>query len=170
MPHEYPPIQTSYFVIPTGESLRIILKPRIITSDTELRHYPVTTRKCYFSNEFRLKYFLKYTKSHCELECEIDQILAECGCLPNIIESKDLNLKFEMDHQILFHLDRDKADICGPFQKLCLESQIDQLRRQNLVACNCMPECSSISFETEVSAFNLNSSTLHNYQEQFVTL
>jgi acid-sensing ion channel, other len=86
MPYEYPKSQPSSFEIPTGASLSVILRPRMITSGHELRHYSVTDRKCYFSDEVRLKYFFSYTKILCELECEIDLILELCGCLLHIIE------------------------------------------------------------------------------------
>jgi acid-sensing ion channel, other len=89
MPLEYPEVRTKNLEISIGSAVNVILKPKMITTAKELQHYPVSERKCYFDNERRLKYFNQYTPSNCEVECEVDYILKECGCLPIYIESKN---------------------------------------------------------------------------------
>jgi Amiloride-sensitive sodium channel len=91
MPHEYPQIQANKFNIPLDESQSVILRPRMIKSEEKLRDYPVSDRKCHFSDEVRLKYFMSYTKRHCELECAVDLVLKHCGCFLHYIQSELIN-------------------------------------------------------------------------------
>jgi Amiloride-sensitive sodium channel len=76
-----------------NESKTFTVKPKVMSTSDELKHYPVDERKCVFSNERRLKYFNQYTQSNCEIECEVDQVLQECGCVPVFhVEGKKLTV------------------------------------------------------------------------------
>jgi acid-sensing ion channel, other len=82
MPYESPQMKTSYFDLRMAYALTAVVKPHMMTTSNKLRDYPISIRKCYFSNERRLKYFTQYTQSNCEVECEADIIAKKCGCLP----------------------------------------------------------------------------------------
>jgi hypothetical protein len=66
----------------------LVLSPKSILSSEELRQYSDASRKCYFANERRLKYFKQYTQNNCELECETDLVLEKCGCFLITIQGK----------------------------------------------------------------------------------
>jgi acid-sensing ion channel, other len=82
MPYDTPNVKTKLLEIRMGSTVNVILKPKMITTAEELRDYPISLRKCYFSNELQLKYFKEYTPTNCEIECEVDRILEICGCRP----------------------------------------------------------------------------------------
>jgi acid-sensing ion channel, other len=73
---------STFVEIGMNESKTFTVIPKIMTTSDELKNYPVNKRKCVFRNERRLKYFNEYTQSNCEIECEVDQILEQCGCVP----------------------------------------------------------------------------------------
>jgi acid-sensing ion channel, other len=89
LPHEVPSIYVAKIAI--GESVSLVLDPSIMTIAEELRKYPISERQCYLSNERPLKYFSEYSKGNCEIECEVDLILKQCGCYQIFIEGKRLN-------------------------------------------------------------------------------
>jgi acid-sensing ion channel, other len=89
MPYDAPEMRTKFQELRLGSSVNVVLKPKMITTAKELQHYPVSERKCYYSNERPLKYFNQYTPTNCEIECEVEYILEHCGCLPIYIESKN---------------------------------------------------------------------------------
>jgi acid-sensing ion channel, other len=88
MPYEVPRLTTGYITVSMGNSMTIIVDPRLMTTAEELGAYTVSERNCYFSDERRLKYFEKYTQPNCETECEIDNVLKHCLCFPIFIEGK----------------------------------------------------------------------------------
>jgi len=75
------------FEILNGDLATLIVEPKVMTTARELRAYPIAKRQCYFSDERQLMYFDRYTQSNCETECEINDILEQCGCLLIFIES-----------------------------------------------------------------------------------
>jgi len=125
-------------------SVNLIVKPTILQTTPELRDYPVTTRQCYFSFERRLKYFAQYSLTNCEIECEAAAALNNCSCVP---------INFPSNAS------------CGPAQQACIITTIEALNNENMPGCNCLPACSSISFDAEVSVADLNMSTLFGGQQ-----
>lgn len=73
--------------------MEVLIKPVVIRSDESLRGMNVEHRKCYFADEFKLKYFMHYTKSHCDLEVLSEITFEKCGCVPfNYIRNKTMNI------------------------------------------------------------------------------
>jgi Amiloride-sensitive sodium channel len=66
--------------------------------------------------------------------------------------------------------DQDGIDTCGPARISCLTKVNEIFFLQNKLHCNCLPGCSSISFDSEVSMIswqNLNlSNHIDNYQKE----
>jgi acid-sensing ion channel, other len=71
------------------ESLTLAVQPKMIVTSNDLRSYSPERRKCYFTNERRLRFYSQYTQSNCELNCKIELTLKNCGCLAINIESKN---------------------------------------------------------------------------------
>jgi acid-sensing ion channel, other len=88
MQYDVPQLTTKYVTASVNSSMTLIVVPKLMTTSEALRAYSATERKCYFSDERSLKYFLQYTQPNCEIECEADFVLKKCGCLMMFVEGK----------------------------------------------------------------------------------
>jgi acid-sensing ion channel, other len=118
--------------------MTFVVDPRILKTSSELQGYPVDERKCYFSDERRLKYFKQYTQNTCEVECEIDLVLKNCGCYLIIVEA------------------RDNIDVCGPRHQSCTFVTGNALHLENFLSCKCLPACSVVSYDSVMSTTKFN--------------
>jgi acid-sensing ion channel, other len=159
MPHDTSDIRRQIFEMRLGSTVNIVLKPQMIDTAQELRDYPVSERKCYFRNEHRLKYFQEYTPNNCELECEVDLILEKCGCLLISVESKKhFSYDFlKANYAFFFSKERKGIDICGfGSRPNCFWIiQLDLVQR-NHEPCNCLPSCTTITYDADVYVAPLN--------------
>lgn len=107
-----------------GTSMEILIKPEVIRADESLKEMDVRHRKCYFEDEYRLKYFKKYTKAHCDLEVLSDITFEKCLCVPfNYIRNQTM-------------------DVCDISKWPCAIALQD-------VVSDCLPLCDSISYSFE---------------------
>ncbi|KAJ6649409.1 Pickpocket protein 28 [Pseudolycoriella hygida] len=82
-----------------------------------------------------------YSQRNCELECLTNFTLDMCGCV-----------KFSMPHD-------DTTPICGVAKVNCytdaeihlLEDSNSIEASTNIISCNCLPACTSISYDSEIS-------------------
>lgn len=82
-----------------------------------------------------------YTQQNCELECLTNFTFAVCGCV-----------KFSMPHD-------DTTPICGIAKANCYNSAENDLLEstdamelfRTVRSCNCLPACTSISYDSEIS-------------------
>lgn len=76
--------------VPLLEEVLISVKPNMITTSENLRHYTPWDRQCYFSDERQLRFFKIYTQRNCELECLSNFTLSQCGCVKFSLPSNEL--------------------------------------------------------------------------------
>jgi hypothetical protein len=121
-----------------GQSAEILITPRIIRSDPELRKLKLSSRQCYFENERKLKYFNTYSKKFCESECLSFLIFTTCNCTP-------------------FHLPRNESmEICNlpgmdctaRFYNVTMEDHNHLFLEHGV--CNCLETCNSITYSYEM--------------------
>ncbi|XP_065361239.1 pickpocket protein 28 [Calliphora vicina] len=146
-PGEVAQVSKQYFRIPFGQEVLIAIKPKIITTSDGLKHYEPSRRQCYFQHERDLIYFQTYTQNNCELECLSNFTMYKCGCV-----------KYSMPRN---------ADIpvCGSRSISCMNDAEDELSLREFnqgietsgenyrgpTSCNCLPSCTSIAYEAEIS-------------------
>lgn len=58
-----------------------VIEPKLIETSDEAKNYGPLARRCFFSNERKLRFFQQYTQSNCELECLSNYTMAQCGCV-----------------------------------------------------------------------------------------
>lgn len=90
-----------------------------------------------------MRFFKVYTQTNCELECLTNYTLAKCNCVA-----------FSMPRNIA-------TKVCGPANiqcyknaeyKVMLEEFREIERNPNAeTKCNCLPGCTSISYDAEIS-------------------
>ncbi|CAH1154735.1 unnamed protein product [Phaedon cochleariae] len=143
-PQTIPQLKKNYFSVPLDTSVRAIVKPGMMTTSKEVKNYKTMDRKCYFTDERFLKYFEIYTPENCQLECLTNHTLEMCNCV-----------NYFMPRQ-------NTTDICGNAMSDCMklaeismktreiESQLSE-DYQTSNGCNCMPICTSLSYQAETS-------------------
>ncbi|KAJ6633490.1 Pickpocket protein 28, partial [Pseudolycoriella hygida] len=144
-PDEVPFVSKEWFRVPMHQESYVTITPRVILTDDSLKRYDAESRQCFFGNERQLKYFKTYTQRNCEMECVSDYIIKKCNCA-----------RFSMPRT-------SETPICGASMIQCYHRAEDELLSQNIrnhislsksensSGCNCLPACTSIKYDTEVS-------------------
>ncbi|XP_031632077.1 pickpocket protein 28-like [Contarinia nasturtii] len=129
-----------FLTMPYLNDFQVTIKPKLTTTSNALRKYKPSQRQCFFSSERRLRFFKLYTGGNCEVECLANFTRIMCNC-------------------VRFSMPRDNAtNICGPASIKCYVSAADKLYQNDNHAksfrehCNCMPACTSIEYNTDVSS------------------
>ncbi|XP_037032179.1 pickpocket protein 28-like [Bradysia coprophila] len=145
-PGEVPQVSKHYFRVPLLQEVLVSVKPNMITTSEGLRDYEPNRRQCFFSLERKLRFLKVYTQRNCELECLANFTLHACGC-------------------VKFSMPRDKdTPICGIAKIDCYNEAENNLTKQQFVeestlepgaervtSCNCLPACTSIIYDAEIS-------------------
>uniref|UniRef100_A0A182PBQ5 Pickpocket n=1 Tax=Anopheles epiroticus TaxID=199890 RepID=A0A182PBQ5_9DIPT len=146
---EYPQVSKQYYRVPLSQEVIISVKPQMITTSDGLRDYTPERRQCFFNHERHLKYFKVYTQQNCELECITNFTLHKCGCV-----------KFSMPRDNL-------TDVCGASMIKCYNDAEDELLEEDVkyivdkshdyrAKCNCLPACTSVQYDAEISQADLD--------------
>ncbi|XP_037031883.1 pickpocket protein 28-like isoform X1 [Bradysia coprophila] len=143
-PDEVPFVSKEWFRVPMDQETYVSITPKVTLTADSVKSYSVKSRQCYFGYERQLKYFKTYTQRNCEMECVSDFIIKKCGCT-----------RFSMPRT-------NSIPICGASMIQCYHKAEDELLRNNIrdslirsesenSNCNCLPVCTSIKYETEIS-------------------
>lgn len=131
-PAEWPNMDR-HFRVPLNSAVYVGIEPKVTTVSPTLKHYDPERRRCYFTDERRLAYFLNYTQNNCLQECLSNYTRKNCNCIG-------------------FYMPKDKDyPICGVGSLECLhESKIDYLKYDK-DECSCLPSCTSLEYDMEIS-------------------
>lgn len=67
LPTNFDGTQFSYLYY--GSATEVLITPKVIETDENLRSHSPQARQCYFEGERKLKFFKIYTQRNCEFEC-----------------------------------------------------------------------------------------------------
>ncbi|XP_049547443.1 pickpocket protein 28-like [Anopheles darlingi] len=148
-PNEYPQMSKQYYRVPLQQEVIISVKPQMTTTSKKLRNYTPQNRQCFFNDERYLRFFRVYTQENCEVECVTNYTLSKCGCV-----------KFSMMRDNL-------TDVCGASKIDCYNEAEDELLEEDIkyivdkmydfrARCNCLPACTSIQYDAEISQADLD--------------
>lgn len=114
----------SAFELEYGKPKQIVVKLKSERSNENIRVLHPDVRKCYFEDEGNLKYFKRYSRSYCQLEC----LSKLSSCHPLEIPSiKKLNGGYcEANSLYVRHFDDHKF---------------------GMKECKCLPKCNNIKYE-----------------------
>ncbi|KAJ6650121.1 Pickpocket protein 28, partial [Pseudolycoriella hygida] len=154
-PAEIPQLSKEYFRVPLLQEVLVSVRPNMITTSVGLLDYTPNRRQCFFASERYLRFFKVYTQRNCELECLANYTLKACGCV-----------RFSMPRV-------DETAICGHRQMTCYnKAEHDLLHEQYLNGitknisstheCECLPACTSIKYDAEISQASFDWSLLLN--------
>ena len=96
---ELPSFSGYHFFLDYKVTCNLEFRPEMLLIDNDLKRWSPKRRGCILSHEKRLKFFKKYTKRNCELECLSFEILKSCGCVPFYVIRK-----FELKPQNFWNL------------------------------------------------------------------
>jgi acid-sensing ion channel, other len=146
-PATIPNVKRQYMQIPFGQKSVINIKPGMIKTSRELRRVHPSRRYCYFEDEKFLRFFKVYSQSNCEIECRTNFTLKSCGC-------------------VKYFMPRDnQTEICNITRWRCVEKSAKLYAKHmekvwlyeyneinnSLQNCNCLPFCTSITYDAELS-------------------
>jgi acid-sensing ion channel, other len=131
-----------------GYDLEVLITPEIIQTDEDLKSIDPKKRGCFFEGERKLKFFKVYSRRNCEYEC-----------ISNYLGSlNDFNCT-------QFHMARpNEKKVCDhKFEKIIrIQAAIFMRPKRNFYVgdnfknCDCLDECNSIKYKTEVIAHSYN--------------
>ncbi|XP_041782297.1 pickpocket protein 28-like [Anopheles merus] len=150
-PGEYPQVSMRNMRIPFGHEISIALKPQMMITSQSAADFSWEKRQCFFNHERYLRYFNIYNQENCELECLTNVTQAICGCvrfsMPRSNDTKVCPLS-------MFHCMSDVKwivyDIDDP------ERPVNEEITAMVDRCNCLPACSSISYDVETTQTTLD--------------
>lgn len=179
-PGEVPQVSKHYFRVPLLQEVLVSVKPNMITTSEGLRHYEPNRRQCFFDSERQLRFFKVYTQRNCELECLSNFTKIECGCVKFSMPSKSYTRPRKHFYRILFvlslisNISGDKETrICGASNIKCYNEAEDKLLEKDFTeglsnieavkkGCNCLPACTSITYDAEISQAKFDWISLFN--------
>lgn len=146
-PNELPITTSNYFRVPLGQEVLVSVMPNVMTTSSGLKKYAPDRRVCYFDKERYLRFFKTYSKNNCELECLGNFTLSKCGCVKFSLP-RDENTKVCLQRDIECYLDAEKELSAENFET---SSNFIEGKRIAVPNCNCLPSCTSISYEADIS-------------------
>ncbi|CAO1363398.1 unnamed protein product [Diamesa hyperborea] len=160
-PGELPRLSVQFYQVPLKQQVLMTVSPQVITTAEGLKSYTAESRQCYFNHEKQLTFFKTYTQSNCELECLTDFTFRMCGCV-----------KFSMPHDNVTPVcDRTKVDYSSyPNEEAVIEEleynydkeysdeeeedekELSKEQKKDIKSqCLCLPSCTSVKYEAEIS-------------------
>lgn len=171
--------QTPIEITPS-ENSNIFIKPKMIIASNDLRSYSPEQKECYFSIERKLRFFKFYTQQSCETECLANYTWLQCGCvkfsMPRSKKFEQLynNCSVSLTLKIVCDFVGDEnMEICGMSNCECHQRASMDLFGEDVVdglkngeakkfreMCNCLPDCTFITYDFEVDRARQIDSTL----------
>ncbi|XP_005176880.1 pickpocket protein 11-like [Musca domestica] len=148
-PDDVPSLAKHFVHISMDKDVMIAVKPKMITTSSGIAEYPPHKRQCYLNKDRPLRYFKAYSQNNCELECLTNFTLQLCGC-------------------VTFYMPRSlKTPVCDSQKLNCYRQAKDQLLFQQFMEglkhpqttlnnCDCLPACTALDYETEISEGSFN--------------
>lgn len=133
-----PPLNVNkneYIDFDGGREIRILINPKIITIDDDLKNFHYEDRQCYLDGEKILRFYKKYSVKNCNVECYANFTFNVCGCVPfDVVRNDDMR-------------------ICGLESYDCLlnaKSHMMKFKSENYSSCKCYQNCNSITYDYEI--------------------
>ncbi|XP_055590906.1 pickpocket protein 28-like [Uranotaenia lowii] len=143
-PDEYPSLENFFQRLPLEDSLLFMVQPELILTSEDLRKLPLKSRHCYFRHERYLRFFKEYNQNNCIQECIANLSQSMCSCI-----------KFSMPRS-------GDVRVCDASEIGCYRDTFFRVFRnvsnEQEYPCGCLPTCTSLSYNYEISSISLNHS------------
>lgn len=139
-PDDVPSLSRAIVRVSLEKYVVIVVKPIMVTTSDDIAKYSPKKRNCFMDNERQLRFFKGYSDKNCEMECITNYTLKECGCVKfSMPRTPDMPVCAE--DKIACYLDAEDKMIMDNFRST----------DPNKDDCNCLPSCTSLEFDTEIS-------------------
>ncbi|XP_031355611.1 pickpocket protein 28-like isoform X2 [Photinus pyralis] len=154
-PAEVPNMDT-HFRVPMDTAVVVAIKPSMISTSDEIKSYSLDDRLCYLPGERQLSNYKIYTQQNCMVECLANYSLKVCGCAGFYMLSNE-----------------EVTPVCGAGSRKCLEEARVSFLDNDFLSehvnqskkCNCLPTCTSLTFDAEVSQTEWNWRKTYHFKE-----
>ncbi|EDW34295.1 GL21653 [Drosophila persimilis] len=154
-PDDVPQVSKQFVRIPMGKEVLIAVKPSMITTSSGIAEYHPLRRQCFLSHERALRFFKIYTESNCQLECLANFTLTKCGCV-KFSMPRNMDMPVCGEDKIYCYDRAERQLLVREFHRVkALNAERDAPRGVE-TACNCMPACTSLAYNTEISQANFD--------------
>ncbi|KAH8411341.1 hypothetical protein KR215_002417 [Drosophila sulfurigaster] len=156
-PDDVPQVSKQFVRIPMGREVLIAVKPNMITTSTGIAEYHPQRRQCFLSHERLLRFFKIYSESNCQLECLANFTLSKCGCV-KFSMPRSLEMPVCGEEKIHCYERAERDQLVDEFQRVRFLNGGDTEEPQGGAqsACNCLPACTSLVYNTEISQANFD--------------
>ncbi|XP_077285510.1 pickpocket protein 28-like [Arctopsyche grandis] len=157
-PVEMPQVSQQYFRVPLNQEVIAAVKPNMITTSEGLKSYNPKRRQCYFPNERKLRYYKVYTQNNCDLECLTNYTDFLCDCVTFSMPRKLNTPICSVGKLPCVYYYQD--DLMQKISKIGFNNEnltdIDAYLVDYVKDCNCLPACTVIGYDVEVSQADYN--------------
>lgn len=154
-PDDVPQVSKQFVRIPMGREVLIAVKPNMITTSVGIAEYHPLRRRCFLSDERLLRFFKVYSESNCQLECLANFTLAKCGCV-KFSMPRSLDMPVCGEEKIYCYDRAERELLVREFQRVRSLNVAGETPQGGESACNCMPACTSLIYNTEISQANFD--------------
>ncbi|XP_034487599.1 pickpocket protein 28 [Drosophila innubila] len=154
-PDDVPQVSKQFVRIPMGREVLIAVKPNMITTSAGIAEYHPQRRQCFLSNERLLRFFKVYSESNCQLECLANFTLTKCGCV-KFSMPRSLDMPVCGEEKIYCYDRAERELLVREFQRVRSLNVAGEAPKGAESACNCMPACTSLIYNTEISQANFD--------------
>lgn len=148
LPCDIPQFDKQYFRFPLEKSATLIVRPTFMDTDEDVDYVP-QKRQCYFEGEKKLQLFKMYTRSNCQIECLAEFTRQKCKCIHYSMPR--LKGDHVCDNSSLSCYVKAKKDLMLLSMKQGVNAQIKENKDLAQTVCGCLPACTSLSYEGEIS-------------------
>lgn len=151
-PDDIPVVSKQFVRIPMNKEVSIAVKPNMITTSAGISEYHPHRRQCFLNSERHLKFFKIYTQNNCELECLTNFTYSKCGCVKfSMPRTLDMTVCSEDKIQCYSQAEDDLL-----FKEFSEGLKNTDFNYRGETECNCMPACTSLVYNTEISQANFD--------------
>uniref|UniRef100_A0A1I8NUL2 Pickpocket protein 28-like n=1 Tax=Stomoxys calcitrans TaxID=35570 RepID=A0A1I8NUL2_STOCA len=147
-PDDVPTMGKHFVHVSMDKDVMIAVKPKMITPSAGIAAYTPHKRQCYLSKDRQLKFFKIYSRNNCELECLTNFTYHRCGCVTFAMPRSAETPVCGADKLSCYRMANEKL----LFQQF---TQDWQSKRETSIGtlenCDCLPACTSLDYETEIS-------------------
>lgn len=154
-PDDVPQVSKQFVRIPMGREVLIAVKPNMITTSSGIAEYHPQRRQCFLSHERLLRFFKVYSESNCQLECLANFTLTKCGCV-KFSMPRSLDMPVCGEEKIYCYDRAERELLVREFRRVRSLNVAGETPKGAETACNCMPACTSLIYNTEISQANFD--------------
>lgn len=185
-PDETPQMTNNFYQISKDMNVLVAIKPRVMTTSPRLRNYAPHRRQCYFETERHLQFYSNYRQRNCQLECLTNYTLETCGCVKfsmprgfrceSIYRKRICNVLNSSPNNIS---DNRSTPVCGAANIQCYTKAEGALQQREFAqsvggrsvaaGCNCLPDCTSITYDAEMTQTRFSWPDIYRARQQTCT-